>query len=206
MCMICLFRLRLRLWFVFQNTLILVWWWIRCWRFCCPESLLTSSFSSPIQFWWLRFSSCKWHSWYWACCTDRLPTSHLGTNPNDFGLRYYFDLLIFCYERFVILAQFLNRDAGSHCFWSPVVDFLKPAAKCISKTNLSNSENIFASNQKTLGQVGSQNFWNCKTVSKDSWTCSSHHSLSSMKVLIWDLKLINSRPCVGKICVIKCQN
>jgi hypothetical protein len=27
-----------------------------------------------------------------------------------------------------------------------VVDFLKPAAKSISKTNLSNSENIFASN------------------------------------------------------------
>jgi hypothetical protein len=34
-----------------------------------------------------------------------------------------------------------------------VVDFLKPAAKSISKTNLANSENIFASNQKTLGQV-----------------------------------------------------
>lgn len=98
----------------------------------------------------------------------------------------------FCYERFVILAQFLNRSAGSHCFWSPVVDFLKPAAKSISKTNLSNSENIFASKQKTLGQEGSQNFWKCKTVSKDLWTCSSHHSLSSMKVLIWDLKLINS--------------
>jgi hypothetical protein len=49
--------------FGLSNTLILVWWWIRCWRFCCPESLLTSSFSSPIQFWWLRFSSCKWYSW-----------------------------------------------------------------------------------------------------------------------------------------------
>jgi hypothetical protein len=58
-----------------------------------------------------------------------------GHKSKSLWLRYHFDLFIFWYERFVILARFLNRDAGSHCFWPPEVDLLKPTAKFISKTN-----------------------------------------------------------------------
>ncbi len=42
------------------HTLIFAWCWIRCWRFCWPDSFLISCSRSPIRFCCPMLSACTW--------------------------------------------------------------------------------------------------------------------------------------------------